>query len=709
MNISILLPYKENFAHKAAGAVSLFVNDITRESNYKKTIKVYGSTDFKNYLSPNYKNIKFDKNLLQSSNYQYVSNFINSDEALNSDLIEVHNRPKYIYQIRKKFFKKLFLYFHNDPLSMDGSRTVLERINLLNTVDKLIFNSKWCRERYFIDFKNKEELLNKTAICFQSASKTRINFKEKMKIISFVGKLNRAKGYDIFGNTIIKILDKHPSWSAKVYGDEPREKLIFKHKNLKILGFKDNKLILEDLKKISISVICSRWEEPFGRTSLEASSRGSAVIISNKGGLPETTSEAIILKNLTVKSLYSSINKLIIDKKKLLSVQKKNYNNFSLTHSFVAKIIDNIRKSSIKINHINLFNFNKNNPLKIIHITNFNRRFNGRLQYNTGRRLNNGFVRLGHNVLTISDRDIIHENKKILDISGKNSLQNTIIENTNNFKTDCLILGHADAITEETLQIIKEKNKKLRICQWFLDPLGKKGPDYQKNNKRILDKVNCMDATFLTSCPSVLSTKIDNSYFIPNPSDPSFEILKNYESNCQSDVFFAMSHGVHRGHLKKGKFDKREVIINTLRKNNKKINFDIYGMNNIQPIWGDKFINAISNSRMGINLSRGEPIKYYSSDRIVQLMGNGLLTFIDKKTRYNDFFSKNEMIFYNDLDDLGYKLNKYKKDNKIAKKIAQNGRAAYIKKFNSTIVADFILSKTLGYTSKYKFDWENKS
>ena len=706
MNISILLPYKENFAHKAAGAVSLFVNDITRESNYKKTIKVYGSTDFKNYLSSNYKNIKFDKNLLQSSNYQYVSNFINSDEALNSDLIEVHNRPKYINQIRKKFFKKLFLYFHNDPLSMDGSRTVLERINLLNTVDKLIFNSKWCRERYFIDFKNKEELLNKTAICFQSASKTRINFKEKMKIISFVGKLNRAKGYDIFGNTIIKILDKHPSWSAKVYGDEPREKLIFKHKNLKILGFKDNKLILEDLKKISISVICSRWEEPFGRTSLEASSRGSAVIISNKGGLPETTSEAIILKNLTVKSLYSSINKLIIDKKKLLSVQKKNYNNFSLTHSFVAKIIDNIRKSSIKINHINLFNFNKNNPLKIIHITNFNRRFNGRLQYNTGRRLNNGFVRLGHNVLTISDRDIIHENKKILDISGKNSLQNTIIENTNNFKTDCLILGHADAITEETLQIIKEKNKKLRICQWFLDPLGKKGPDYQKNNKRILDKVNCMDATFLTSCPSVLSTKIDNSYFMPNPSDPSFEILKNYESNCQSDVFFAMSHGVHRGQLKKGKFDKREVIINTLRKNNKKINFDIYGMNNIQPIWGDKFINAISNSRMGINLSRGEPVKYYSSDRIAQLMGNGLLTFIDKKTRYNDFFSKNEMIFYNDLDDLGYKLNKYKKDNKIAKKIAQNGRAAYIKKFNSTIVADFILSKTLGYTSKYKFDWE---
>ena len=53
----------------------------------------------------------------------------------------------------------------------------------------------------------------------------------------------------------------------------------------------------------------------------------------------------------------------------------------------------------------------KEKILRILHITNFNQRFNGRLHYNTGRRLNNGFVRLGHNVLTISDRDIIHENK----------------------------------------------------------------------------------------------------------------------------------------------------------------------------------------------------------------------------------------------------------------------------------------------------------
>ena len=41
---------------------------------------------------------------------------------------------------------------------------------------------------------------------------------------------------------------------------------------------------------------------------------------------------------------------------------------------------------------------------------------------------------------------------------------------------------------------------------------------------------------------------------------------------------------------------------------------------------------------MGLNLSRGEAIKYYSSDRITQIVGNGLVCLIDEKTEYRNFF-----------------------------------------------------------------------
>ena len=701
MKISILLPYKENFTHEAAGAVSLFVHQIWNVSKYKGKIKIYGSTNYKKYLNKNYKNIKFEKNIFRSSSKMYVDNFLNNAEVINSDIIEVHNRPHYIKFIKKKFKKKISLYFHNDPLSMDGSKSVQDRMYLIDNVDKLIFNSIWSKNRFFLNMYVDASTSIDVNVCYQSVNKVKIDFKKKKNIISFIGKLNKAKGYDIFGNAIIDILNKYKNWKAIVIGDEEREKIIFKHPRLKVIGFKKNRFILDLLKKTSISVVCSRWQEPFGRASLEAASRGSAVIISNTGGLPETTKSGVILKSLSKKELVTAMEKLIIDKKKLLRTQKDNHKNFKFTHNYISNLVDSIREKTFT----KTFNIKKTLILKILHITNFNNRFDGRLHYNTSKRLNNGFIRLGHNVLSISDRDIISNNKTIVDLKGVHSLQKIVINNFNNFKPDLVVLGHADSVNLETINYMKKQN--IPIAQWFLDPVGTQSPDYQKNKNRILNKSEYIDASFLTSDPNDLDFKIRNSYYIPNPSDSSFETLKNYNNNCENDVFFAMSHGVHRGNLKTGKFDNRENIIKQLVKTNKNIKFDIYGMNQREPIWGDKFIKIISKSSMGLNLSRGQPVKYYSSDRIAQLMGNGLLTFIDKRTLYGDFFTNKEIILYKDINDLSYKINKYKKDHLDRKLIAKNGKKKYMKFFNSNIVCEFIINKTFQVEyKKNKFLWE---
>ena len=71
---------------------------------------------------------------------------------------------------------------------------------------------------------------------------------------------------------------------------------------------------------------------------------------------------------------------------------------------------------------------------------------------------------------------------------------------------------------------------------------------------------------------------------------------------------------------------------------------------------------------MGLNLSRGKPTKYYSSNRIASLMGNGLLTFIDKKVQMHHFFNKNEIVFYTSINDLADKVKFYSKNDKARKK-----------------------------------------
>lgn len=419
MKISILLPYKENFSVKYAGAVSLFVKDTSLNSRYRNSIYVYGNMSYSKPFLKNYVNIKLDKKLLQSNSKNYVLKFLEKEKKNNSDIIEIHNRPNYIRYLENIKNKKIILYFHNDPLTMNGSKSVSDRLYLLNNIDQILFNSQWSQKRFFIGIDNEDLLKQKTSICYQSTSKVKIDFSKKKKIISFIGKLNKAKGYDLFGHAINKILNKYPDWKSIVIGDEPREKILFKHKNLKIVGFASHEYVLKTLESVSVSVVCSRWDEPFGRTSLEAASRGSAVIISNKGGLPETNRSAIILKSLSSKDIFLEIEKLILDSNKLKKVQKLNYSNFKFNHIFISKLIDNIRDQFYKINS---FNLKKNIKLKIMHITNFNERFNGRLHYNTGRRFNNGFIRLGHNVLSISDRDILHNNKSLRDFNGqKNS------------------------------------------------------------------------------------------------------------------------------------------------------------------------------------------------------------------------------------------------------------------------------------------------
>ena len=109
---------------------------------------------------------------------------------------------------------------------------------------------------------------------------------------------------------------------------------------------------------------------------------------------------------------------------------------------------------------------------------------------------------------------------------------------------------------------------------------------------------------------------------------------------------------------------------------------------------------------MGLNLSRGAPIKYYSSDRITQIIGNGLVTLIDEKTQYKDFFTDQEMIFYKNISDLSEKILKITRDDKLRRRIAKNGKDKYLKFFNSTSVADFIINKSLGSPTKKKFFWE---
>ena len=148
MKISILLPYKENFSKEYAGAVSIFVNGVNKYSKFKHSIKIYGNTNYSKILSNKYINLPFKKNVFQSSSKTYVNNFLKNEKNRKSKIIEIHNRPNYLKYFKDIVTSKIVFYFHNDPLSMNGSKTIADRMFILNLCKKIIFNAIGARRNF---------------------------------------------------------------------------------------------------------------------------------------------------------------------------------------------------------------------------------------------------------------------------------------------------------------------------------------------------------------------------------------------------------------------------------------------------------------------------------------------------------------------------------------------------------------------------------
>ena len=207
-NINIILPYKETYNTKIAGAVSILVSQLSKFSSFKKKIKIFGSVSLTHPITKNYYGI-FKKKpfyfLSRTNYYLHLLNKIIKNEP--KTINEIHNRPQAAkFFLKKKPLCKNILYFHNSPKELRGSKSVKERLFLLNNLDKIIFVSEWCKRVFFDGLKIKNS--NNAHVVYPGSNCLK-KIPKKDNLIIFAGKLNYAKGYYIFLDAILKILNKH--------------------------------------------------------------------------------------------------------------------------------------------------------------------------------------------------------------------------------------------------------------------------------------------------------------------------------------------------------------------------------------------------------------------------------------------------------------------------------------------------------------------
>ena len=689
-DIFIILPFKESLNPNLAGAVSLYVKDSTKYSKFKKRIQIISSDD-----------LKGRSKIFRNKNY--IINFCKRYKNNKIKIIEIHNRPEYLYYI-KKFFpnSKINIIFHNDPLSIRGSIKKDEREKIISNSNKVIFISRWIQQRFFSEIKNSN--LSNTVIIPHGVNKIKnINQNQKKKNILFVAKLNDAKGYNIFCDAAKKFKKYNSSWNFIAIGNESRKKIFPDPNVVKEIGYKKNSEVLNYYKKSEVAVGNSVWDEPLGRIAIEASSRKCLPIISNKGGLEESKNIALVLKKNNPDVLYEVLKKVTKDKKYRRSKQNLFYKNNNFDLKIISNKLDFLRDISLNTEE----NDQSYQQKRILHIANFNESADGRLYYSFAHKLNNGFIKNNYIVQTISDRFFLKLNRSFLQpFNPTNKFNEKILNTLKNFSPHVLLIGHVFNISQLVYDYCKKNN--IKILSWFIDSISN---EFLNGKKRsfFFNNLEYVDYCFLTSSPKLFKKHkfYKKLKFIPNPVDASIDNFRNFnDRNLEYDIFVAISHGQNRGILKKGKTDEREQFINKLIQNLPQNKFAQFGVNNFEPIWGSNYYHYLSKSKMALNISRGSYQNKYSSDRISSLIGNGLLVFINKKTNFHNILSNKEVVYYSNDEDLIKKIKYYSQHDNARKKIAKLGYMKYHKYMSNIIITKYIMS-CIGLENNKKPFWHS--
>ena len=232
-----------------------------------------------------------------------------------------------------------------------------------------------------------------------------------------------------------------------------------------------------------------------------------------------------------------------------------------------------------------------------------------------------------------------------------------------------------------------------------------------KKNK-FTKRTDLIDAFFITNADESLKSCLNDNNsisFFPNIFDSSIEQLKIFENNSfEYDIFYALSYGVGSGKIKTKKSDyDREVFLDFIKNEYPEIKTNFFGYGNIQPVWGAEFEREISKSPISLNLSRKPHLKYYSSDRISQYLGNGSCIFVDKNSQLEDLFSNDEVVYFDsaDLNDFGKKIKYYVDNLDEAKRIAKKGWERGHKSYNEKIVTNYFLDIAINNKPSIEYSW----
>ena len=357
--IDMLLPTKEAFSPRNAGAVSTIVRDLVAESSKPETQTIFGSKTDEPFPGINFQSLEIRRRWLYGRNIGFASAYC-KHLSYNSfpDLIEVHGRCNVAAFLLSKISEvPICLYLYNDPREMAGAKSLGERQTLLKGLAQIVCISNYIRD-CFLDGLNPDKYeLKRIQNLNCGVARTLKSPPTKEPIIFIAGRMVPEKGILEAALAIASILPSYPEWKLVIAGarrfeeapagsyEEKVAKAIAPLGNqAEMTGFIPIDAVRQWQERASIAACPSIWQEPLGKVVIEALASGCAVLTTRCGGIPEIAEgRALIVDNPTVSAFRDGFNTLLEDKALRRDLQMKAWNDFPFTSKAMANKVDNLR------------------------------------------------------------------------------------------------------------------------------------------------------------------------------------------------------------------------------------------------------------------------------------------------------------------------------------------------------------------------------
>ncbi|MFV0478670.1 MAG: glycosyltransferase [Parahaliea sp.] len=335
--------------------------------------------------------------------------------------------------------------------------------------------------------------------------------------------------------------------------------------------------------------------------------------------------------------------------------------------------------------------------MRILHVAHQQLRKYGHTRVSWAQKLYHGLIKNDYMVQRFSDRDVaaFEAPLGIRDL-GVRKANKRLLQTVEAFAPDLVLVGHCDIIGNDTLEQMRRINPGVVISGLNNDPLFV--PD---NYAKIAARCPVVDFMFVSTGERELtpfSGQRARLKHMPNPADPAIESADNAaREDFDYDLVFCS---------KSEAYTSRGQTVQYLRDHlGSDIRFHTPGSFGVPGAWGRDYDEALAASKMGLNLNRQEGGHWYSSARMAQLGGNGLLVFTHAAADFQSLFPAESLVYFDNPEALNTAILEFQADDARRRHWAANTRDFFLREMNCTLYARYIVETSMQLPYSHPYAW----